>query len=94
MSKDMTISKFYCTKCGHEGIPVHRRTSRVKEPGHLKKLYCIYCNKEVNHAEVRGFGEYTIDDFLLEFNNSNFDEDGNRKQSWKSFISKIKRGDN
>lgn len=83
---DFTISKFYCTKCGHEGISIPRKNQKVREPGHLKKLFCIYCNKEVNHAECRGFGKYNYEDFLIEFKGGNFDEEGNRKMPWKQFV--------
>lgn len=44
---------FYCIKCGHKGIPCQRRKGHQHEKGHFKKLFCIYCNKEVNHYECR-----------------------------------------
>ena len=45
-------SKFFCTQCGNEGIPIIRKKSHLRKKGHLKKLYCIYCKKEINHIEV------------------------------------------
>lgn len=77
-NKKLYISDFYCTQCGNKGLPVMRRKGKDREPGHLKNLYCIYCKKEVNHAEVRPGGNYTLDDFREEFNLGIFVE-GKRK---------------
>lgn len=85
-----TLSNFYCTKCGKKGIGIIRQPNLRREAGHLKKLYCVYCNKETNHVECRGFGRYNYDSFLIEFNNGNFDEEGNRiEPSFKKFISNV-----
>ena len=62
-----TQSRFFCTQCGKEGIPIVRKQSAQREPGHLKKLYCIFCQKEVNHAEIREIGGYTEQDFRAEY---------------------------
>ncbi len=53
MSKGGSILKhhFYCTCCGNEGIPASRMDSSMREIGHLKRLYCLYCDKEINHVE-------------------------------------------
>ncbi len=76
----MTTSEFYCTKCGKKGIPIQRNAGQEREPGHLKKLYCIYCGEAINMVEVRSFGgKYTLRDFRDEFELGNFDEGGNRK---------------
>ncbi len=76
------ISDFYCTICGNKGIPLIRIPGKEREPGHLKKLFCLHCQKETNMAEVRNRGKYTLDDFLNEYNNHNFDEEGNRIKKW------------
>lgn len=74
-----SCSELYCTQCGRKGISVIRKGSGSRPAGHLKKMYCIYDRKETNHAEVRGFyTDYNKEDFLLEFENGNFDKDGNR----------------
>lgn len=65
-------SRFFCTQCGKEGIPIMRKNGKLREPGHLKKLYCIYCKQEVNHAEVREMGGYTEEDFKKEFEMGRF----------------------
>lgn len=78
MSRNITLSDFYCTECGKKGIPLTRKQGQQREPGHLKKLYCLVCGRETNHAEVRGIGSaYTKDDFMLEFALGRF-VDGNR----------------
>ena len=69
MPKNKTIVKneFYCTECGKAGIPIARTIRHLKEPGHLKKLFCLNCKEETNHAEVRATGAYTSGDFMLEY---------------------------
>lgn len=73
----MTQSKFFCTKCGKEGIPIQRKKGQEREGGHLKKLYCLYCGEEINHAEVREIGGYNEKDFRQEYELGRF-VDGNR----------------
>ena len=85
------LSDFYCTYCGHKSFPILRRVGKEREPGHLKKLYCLYCKEERNMAEVRNNGKDTLDDFLFEYENVNF-VDGHRVvKSYKQFISETKR---
>lgn len=86
------ISDMYCTECGRKSIPIPRRTGKFKEPGHLKKIYCIYCNKEVNHVEVRPFGKYNLEDFKVEFENGNFKDGLRIEPNYKIFLAKV-RGD-
>ena len=50
--RNITLSDFYCTKCGMKGIPVFRTIGQEREPGHLKKLFCLHCQEETNMAEV------------------------------------------
>ena len=61
------LSEFYCVECGNKGIPIARRISQLREAGHLKKLFCLHCQKETNHAEIRPFGSYLYADFEEEF---------------------------
>lgn len=72
-----TKSRFFCTQCGREGLPIQRKRGQEREAGHLKKLYCIYCKEEVNHAEVREIGGYNVEDFKQEYDLGRF-VDGNR----------------
>lgn len=83
----ISVSDFYCTKCGRQGLPIIRSRGKAREPGHLKKLYCPYCKKQHNMVEVRPFGQYKYEDFLIEFTQGNFDEEGQRiNPSWRGFI--------
>ena len=84
---------FYCTKCGHQGIPISRRAGHEREAGHLKKLFCLYCKQEVNHVECKAFSHYSKEDFFIEFLNSNFNEDGTRKLTYGELKQKLSRGD-
>lgn len=88
----MTLSDMYCTQCGRKNIPVRRNAGKEREAGHLKNMYCIYCNKETNMVEIRDFGRgYTIIDFELEYTYHNFNEDGSRVMPYKEFLQKIKK---
>ena len=82
---DMNLSDFYCTRCGQKSIPIWRKAGRSREPGHLKKLWCLNCQDEVNHVEVRPFGKYNYEDFLIEYNYGNFKEDGTREKKYTEF---------
>lgn len=77
---------FYCTQCGGRGIPVHRKYGQFREVGHLKKLYCLACGKETNHAECISASKYDSSMFFEEYESGNFDSEGNRILSlseWK-----------
>jgi hypothetical protein len=82
-----TISEFYCVICGNKGVPIARYNQR--EAGHIKDLYCVHCQKETHHVEVRANSPYyRYEEFLYEFENGNFDENGERiTPSWRKFIS-------
>ena len=92
----MTISDFYCTQCGEKALILPRKNSKQREPGHLKKLFCIYCQKENNCVEIRPIGiKYSYEDFLIEFTNNNFNKDGTRKMSYdklKNLLSRNNKG--
>ena len=74
-----TPSRFFCTNCGKESVPIMRRKSHMREAGHLKKLYCINCRKEINHFEVRDIDTDGIEQFKKEFILGRF-IDGNRTE--------------
>lgn len=94
-NRQITLSDFYCVKCGCKGIPIMRVIGREREPGHLKRLFCLNCQDEVNMIEIRQKGKYTLDDFWIEFNYGNFNSEGNRIDPWKQFVSKVKqKGEN
>lgn len=52
--RNYTISTFYCVQCSNS-ISLPRKSSRQREKGHLKKIYCVKCKCEVNHTEQREF---------------------------------------
>lgn len=77
----------YCTKCGNRGLDVCRTgKGKTREKGHLKKLWCINCKEEVNHAEISN--NYTIEMFRYEFEHNNF-VDGERIVSVDTMIKKF-----
>ena len=86
------ISDFYSCNCGRKGIPLPRRAGSEREAGHLKRLYCIYCAREWNHAEVKPFTKYSFLDFKTEWEYDNFDEYGNRRMPYGELRGKIHDG--
>ena len=91
--KNGDTSNFYCTQCGNKGVPIWRRAGAEREAGHLKRLFCLNCNKETNHVECRqGNAKYTYEDFLIEFEHNNFDTDGNRVMSYGELRKAINNG--
>lgn len=85
------LSDFYCTCCGHKGIPIVRKAGKEKEPGHLKKLFCLYCGEEQNMVEVKTNGKYTLEDFEIEYNGGNF-VNGERVKPYKQFLLEYYKG--
>ena len=72
------VHEFYCTQCGERGIPVYRKYGQFRKVGHLKKLYCLPCGKETNHAECISASKYDSNMFFEEYKSGNFDSEGNR----------------
>lgn len=83
--RKISLSDFYCTQCGNKGIPIFRTAGKEREPGHLKKIFCLHCQKETNMVEVRPINKYNLENFWIEYKYGNFDENGNRKKPWKQF---------
>ena len=77
---NMFQSQFFCTQCGNEGLPLMRPKGKIREAGHLKKLYCVHCKQEVNHVEIRDGGDYTKEDFMREYSLGRF-KDGVRTET-------------
>ncbi len=87
--RNIVLSDFYCTKCGHKGIPVFRTIGRERESSHLKKLFCKYCNDYENMVEIRPIGKYKIEDFYIEFKYHNFLNGERIEPNWKIFVNNI-----
>lgn len=85
-TRNFTMSDFYCTKCGLKNFPIIRAVGKERESGHLKKLFCLYCQEDVNMVEIKQRGKYTLNDFWIEYNYGNFNLDGTRKMPWKQFV--------
>lgn len=93
-NRNFILSDFYCTHCGLKNFPIIRQLGKEREPGHLKKIFCLNCNSEQNMVEIRHKGKYTVNDFWIEYEYNNFNGDGTRKEPWKQFVSKIKQKEN
>ena len=59
---------FYCIRCGNKGIPLSRNRGHQHGRFHRKKLYCIHCHEDTNHAEVRHLGKYMYQDYFYHMN--------------------------
>ena len=90
--RNVVMSEFYCTQCGRRGLPVWRRTGNEREAGHLKKLYCLTCGKQTNHAECKENTHYQFEDFKIEYEYGNFTTEGIRKQKYGELRSDINDG--
>lgn len=64
--------RFFCTRCGNEGLPVWRSAAAQRGKGHLKKLWCVYCKEEVNHYEC--YNEQDIKKFKRKFIRGDFND--------------------
>jgi hypothetical protein len=80
-------NEFYCTCCASKGIPIARKKGKEREAGHLKKLFCLKCKQERNFVECKPFSHYEREDFIFEFENGNFTEEGDRKMPYGEFKS-------
>jgi len=85
MGKNLIISDFYCCICGAKGLPVWRKGGKERKAGHLKKLWCLSCGRETNHAECKPFTHYAHHQFLEEFYGNNFTPEGTRKKEYGIF---------
>lgn len=82
-------NEFYCIKCAKKGFPITRVKGKERKAGHLKKIFCLYCNQEVNHVECKPFSHYTKHDFELEKKYGNFDNEQNRIMPYGLFRDKL-----
>ena len=59
-NKNYQMHRFFCIKCGNEGIPIHRKQGHQHGRFHRKKLYCPHCKVEINHVECKNLEEVEI----------------------------------
>ena len=64
-NRSYTISKLICPECGNK-FPIPRLKSQSRERGHIKDVYCPYCNKTQKMLEIRD------DDFMPESKQNNW----------------------
>lgn len=50
-----------CPECGTVSY-IFRQAGKQRKAGHLKKLYCYKCKKDVNQVEVRDPSEFYVDE--------------------------------
>ena len=71
---------FYCIKCGHKGIPLSRKQGHQYERFHRKKLFCIYCQQEVNHIECKN--DEDVAEFKRNFENGVYKDEAEESVSY------------
>jgi hypothetical protein len=57
MGRNLETHDFYCIQCGKRGIPVVRNKGQQRDKHHLKKLFCLTCQMEINHVECKNYAE-------------------------------------
>lgn len=59
------IHKFFCIKCGNEGIPLMRKQGHQHGRFHRKKIYCPNCKVTINHVECKNMED--VEKFKADF---------------------------
>lgn len=55
MKKQKTIiSHLKCTKC-HNEISIPRKRGKLRQNGHIKHMYCPFCQEETPFEESRNY---------------------------------------
>lgn len=75
----METHRFFCVKCGREGVPLPRSQAKQRGKMHRKKLYCIYCGQELNMVEC--YDERDVRRFK-----KNFERGLYEKEAEESFV--------
>lgn len=71
--QNFVISRFMCTNCGKETIPIPRQASKKRHWAHLKKMYCPHCKGEYNAFEV--VNDYDVEVFKKLYENGAFKQE-------------------
>ena len=64
---------FWCIKCGNRGLDIQRKINHKHGKHHRKKLWCPWCEQEVNCIECRNDSE--VYDFKMMFEDGEFKEE-------------------
>ena len=78
LGRNLVLNNFFCTQCGFR-MPLPRKKSKKREAGHLKKLYCCNCMKEVNFVECNDIN-YSFNDYIQEIKSGVFKDSDTRKE--------------
>ena len=57
MGRNLETHDFYCIRCGKKGIPVVRKRGHQHGKHHMKKLFCLNCQEEINHVECKNYAD-------------------------------------
>lgn len=91
-TRNLSFSEFYCTQCGSRSFDIPRVVGKERKGGHLKKIFCLTCQKEINHVECKPNTKYDVNAFLEEWHCGNFDVDGNRIYEYGEFRKRLNNG--
>ena len=80
MGRNMVSHDFYCINCGKKGIPLARKRGHQHSSFHRKKLYCIYCQKEVKMVECKN--EFEVQEFLENYANGVYEDEAKESLSY------------
>ena len=70
MGRNYEQHRFFCIRCGKEGIPILRQVNHKHSKHHRKKLWCPTCKMEINFVECRNDQE--IQEFKENFEQGNY----------------------
>ena len=73
MGRNYEQHRFFCMRCGKEGIPILRKVNHKHSKHHRKKLWCPTCKMEVNFIECSSDQE--IQEFKEQFENGAYKEE-------------------
>lgn len=72
--------EFYCMKCGNRGIPLSRNRGHQHGRFHRKKIFCLYCQQEVNHIECKNPED--VKEFQENFEKGVYEDEANESVSY------------
>lgn len=70
---EITLSDFYCLKCGQKLYPIPRPRGNQRGKLHRKILYCPNCQVELNCIEIKTQSE--LEQFKEDFQNGKYEQE-------------------